>query len=197
MSRARRMGCRRARRELPGAVYDLSSGRGIEPLPGFARLGRRRDEEGFFAPLLGFEGARLKHIFDQEEVEASRTRPIIGSPGFRMEYPAYTYMANRDVLELDSMDRRVEFAKASCPFEAYRAIERIHNRSRDKHFRIAPIGTKPHALGAVLYAILNQPAVEIVYDHPVHSKGRTSGSRGVYVYDVSAFTNGVAAGRSQ
>lgn len=173
--------------DLPGAVYDLSTSRGIEPLPGFARLARRRDDDGYFAPLLGFEGARLGHIFDQEEVEVSRTSPIIGSPGFRVEYPTYSYLANRDSLSLDRMDQRVEFARASCPFEAYRAVERVHARSGGRHLRVAPIGTKPHALGGILYAIRHEPLVELIYDHPVRSKGRTRGSRGVYVYEVSDF----------
>lgn len=57
--------------DLPGNVYDLSGGRGIEPLPGFAQISRRRNDEGHFAPLLGFEGARLSHIYDQEEVVKS------------------------------------------------------------------------------------------------------------------------------
>lgn len=178
--------------DVPGAVYDLSTTRGIEPLPGFARLSRRSDELGHFAPLLGFEGARLGHIFDQEEVEVSRTSPIIGLPGFRIEYPTYTYLANRDVLTLDRMERRVEFARASCPFEAYRAIERIHSRSGGGHLRVAPIGTKPHGLGAVLYAIRHPSTVELIYDHPVRAKGRTWGSRGIYVFEVSDFMRSLA-----
>lgn len=173
--------------DLPGAVYDLSTTRGIEPLPGFARISRRREDRGDFAPLLGFEGARLGHIFDQEDVEVARTSPIVGSPGFRMEYPGYTFVANRDTLALDRMDQRVEFARASCPFEAYRALERVHDRVRNRHLRIAPIGTKPHALGAVLYAINHADTAELVYDHPKRSQGRTRGTRGVYVYEVSDF----------
>jgi hypothetical protein len=176
--------------ELPG-VYDLSTTRGIEPLPGFAHLSRRSDDEGHFAPLLGFEGARLGHVLDQEEVEVSRTDPIVGSPGFRPEYPTYTYLENRDFLESGRMYSRVELARASCPFEAYEALSRIHQRYGKKHLRVAPIGTKPHALGAVLFAIANPALVELIYDHPVRSKGRTRGSRGVYVYEVSGFVNWV------
>lgn len=179
--------------DVPGAVYDLSTTRGIEPLPGFARLSRRSDEQGYFAPLLGFEGARLGHIFDQEEVDVVRTSPVIGMPGFRIEYPTYTYLANRDVLSLDRMERRVEFARASCPFEAYRAIERIHAHANGKHLRIAPIGTKPHALGAVLYAIRHASTVELIYDHPVRAKGRTRGSRGIYLFEVSDFLESLVA----
>lgn len=181
--------------DLPGAIYDLSTARGIEPLPGFARLARRSDDEGYFAPLLGFEGARLSHIFDQEEVEISRTSPVIGSPGFRIEYPAYAYLANRDTLSLDRMDQRVEFARAGCPFEAYRAIERIHSRTGGAYLRVAPIGTKPHALGAILYAIRHKELIELIYDNPVRSTGRTRGARGVYVYEVSDFLASLDADR--
>lgn len=173
--------------ELPGFVYDLSGGRGIEPLPGFAQVARRTNDEGHFAPLLGFEGARLSHIIDQEEVDVARAYPIIGSPGFRIEYPSTTYVANQHVLALERMDQRVEFASASCPFEAYRALEKVRSRIGDRHLRVAPIGTKPHALGAVLYAIENRDKTEIVYDHPERSRGRTRGTRGVYIYEVGAF----------
>lgn len=173
--------------DVPGMVYDLSRSRGIDPLPGFARVSRRSMDEGHFAPLLGFEGARLSHIFDQEDVEVPNSYPIIGSPGFRIEYPTITYLANRDTLGIDRMDQRVELAQASCPFEAFRAIGRIHERIGEKYLRIAPIGTKPHALGAILYAIRNVSRTEIVYDHPVRSKGRTHGTRGVYVFEVSSF----------
>jgi hypothetical protein len=178
--------------DLPGTVYDLSITRGIEPLPGFARLARRKDDSGDFAPLLGFEGARLGHMFDQEEVEERATAPIVGSPGFRPEYPTYTYLANRDVLEKGRMHSPVEYARASCPFEAYDALVRIHTRIGKRHLRVAPIGTKPHALGAVLFAIDHPSSVELIYDHPVRSKGRTRGSRGVYVYEVSGFVKWLA-----
>lgn len=173
--------------DLPGSIYDLSTSRGIEPLPGFARLTRRPGDAGHFAPLLGFEGARLGHILDQEEVDVARTSPVVGSPGFRLEYPTLTYLANRDYLEQGRMDQRIDFARASCPFEAFRSLERIHSETGDSYLRVAPIGTKPHALGAVLYAIRHSSNVEILYDHPIRSRGRTRGSRGVYLYEVSGF----------
>ena len=179
--------------DLPGHVYDLSGGRGIDPLPGFARIARRANDEGYFAPLLGFEGARLSHIIDQEDVETAHSFPIVGSPGFRVEYPATTFVANRNVLPLGHMDQRVELAQASCPFEAFRALQRIRQRIGNHHLRIAPIGTKPHALGAILYAIENPQSTEIVYDHPERSRGRTRGTRGVYVYEVSSFLSDLRA----
>ncbi|MEV4737577.1 hypothetical protein MRBLWO14_002471 [Microbacterium sp. LWO14-1.2] len=171
----------------PGSLYDLSSNRGIEPLPGFARIGRRADDRGTFAPLLGFEGARLQHIFDQEEVDSRVTSPVVGIPAFRLEYSMQSYIANKETLDRDRMEDRVEFAAAHCPFEAYQALERIHHSAGSRYLRVAPIGTKPHALGAVLYAIDHMDAVELIYDHPVRTANRTVGSRSMYVYDVSGF----------
>jgi hypothetical protein len=173
--------------DQPGAIYDLSSTHGIEPLPGFARLARRVNDHGAFAPLLGFEGARLMHIFDQEEVDARLTSPVVGAPGFRLEYSTHSYIANRDTLDQERMEDRVELAAASCPFEAYDALDRIHERTGRQYLRVAPIGTKPHALGAVLYAIDHPEDVELVYVHPVRTDNRTEGTGSIYVYDVTSF----------
>lgn len=176
--------------DLPGFVYDLSETRGIEPLPGFARLGRRANQ-ALFVPLLGFEGARLEYLLDQEDIELQSTYPIMGSPGFRIEYPMYTLLANKAVLSQDYMHSRLELALASSPFDAYEALSRVHSRFGGS-LRVAPIGTKPHALGAVLYALANQEAVELIYDHPKRSRGRTSGVGAIYSYDVSAFLRSVS-----
>lgn len=178
----------RATEPLPGAIHDLSERiRGIEPLPGFARVAQRQDDRGYFAPLLGFEGARLAYVFDRQEVDVRRTYPVVGLPGFRIEYPTYTYLGNREQLEADQLHTRVEMARANCPFEAFQALRRIHVRAGGSYLRIAPIGTKPHALGAVLYAIANDDAVELVYDHPVRTISRTTGVRLVNVFEVSEF----------
>ncbi|MDT0234957.1 hypothetical protein [Curtobacterium sp. BRB10] len=171
--------------ELPGNVYDLSTTKGIAPLPGFARLSRR-GARGHFVPLLGFEGARLEHILDQEDVDIPQTTPVIGSPGFRIEYPMYTYLANHSMLSLDHMERRVELARASCPFEAFEALERIHAQLGG-NLRVAPIGTKPHSLGAILYALKNPTTTELIYDNPKRSKGRTTGAGSFYAYEISNY----------
>lgn len=179
--------------DLPGFVYDLSDTRGIEPLPGFARLGRRANQ-ALFVPLLGFEGARLEFLLDQEDIELQATFPVMGSPGFRIEYPMYTLLANKALLSQDYMHDRLELALASSPFDAYETLSRLHARFGGS-LRVAPIGTKPHALGAVLYALDHQDAVELIYDHPKRSRGRTSGVGAIYYYDVSAFLRSMGAKR--
>jgi hypothetical protein len=40
------------------------------------------------------------------------------------------------------------------------------------YLKMAPIGTRPHALAAFMYAIANSENAEIIYDHPIPSKDR-------------------------
>ncbi len=55
--------------------------------------------------------------------------------------------------------------------------------------KIALFGTKPHALGAVLYAIFNEDRVQLLYDFPKRKPGRTAGIGRIYVYHVSFFVS--------
>ena len=47
------------------------------------------------------------------------------------------------------------------------------------------IGTKPHAVGAVLFYLDSPSDVELVYDHPVRKADRTMGTSRVCVYNIS------------
>ena len=79
-----------------GTIFDLSDSiLGIRPLPGFASLMDVADEDALFVPLLGFEGTRFAHIMDSVQPGRDRVFPVIGVPGFRPEYPFYTYWGNR------------------------------------------------------------------------------------------------------
>ena len=59
--------------------------------------------------------------------------------------------------------------------------------------KIAMVGTKPHALGAVLFALTNPARAELIYDHPIRKPGRTGGSDRLLVYHVGAIASGIAA----
>lgn len=171
-------------------IYDLSSKfDGMRAIPGFARIEPAdvTEVESLFVPMLGFEGSRLEYVLDQTEANVEATYPIVGVPGFRPDYAFYSLQGNRRALERDFMHRRVRLAKANCPFEAFRLLESIHDSHQSARLRIAPIGTKPHALGAILYALAKPRQVEIVYDNPVRRRGRSAGQARVLVYGLSAF----------
>lgn len=177
-----------------GEIFDLSEKiTGIAPIPGFIRLGEPSDEEKVcFVPLLGFEGTRLAYLIEMVQPPGGKIMPIIGVPGFRAEYPFYTYHGNQQPLLRTQAWRNVQYAVANCPFSAFYSLEKIASKNAGNLLKIAPIGTKPHALGGVLYAIINQNFTELVYDHPIRKPKRTAGKSRLLVYHISAFTNQVS-----
>lgn len=178
---------RRSMTPTEGELFALTERiNGLAPLPGFASLGASGND-AVFIPLLGFEGTRMAYLQDKVQAPADLTIPIVGVPGFRPEYPFHSYLGNRPALESTRTWHNVHFARANCPFSLYYVLEDIGRRFPEGALRIAPIGTKPHALGAVLFALLSARPVELLYDHPVRKDRRTMGSARVCVYHVSSF----------
>ncbi len=170
-----------------GEIFDLSvRTRGIAPLPGFAVLRQFDASRTWLLPLLGFEGTRFGHILEKVQPDGKRVVPIIGVPGFRSEYPFHAYLGNKVPLLESRAWKAVRYSTANCPFELLYLLEEFADEHPDDFLAIAPIGTKPHGLGAVLFAIKHPERAEIIYDHPIRKPGRTAGTDRVLVYDVSA-----------
>ena len=94
----------------PGEFFDLSERiRGFSPIPTFARLTARRAEESLLVPLLGFEGIRFRHLIEKIEPSERDVAPVIGVPGFEIEYPFYSFEGNASVLSLTKSWQRVSF----------------------------------------------------------------------------------------
>ena len=175
----------------PGEFFDLSERiRGFSPIPTFARLTNRRAEDTMLIPLLGFEGIRFRHLIETIEPSERDIAPIIGVPGFELEYPFHAFEGNATVLSMTRSWQRVSFVDAACPFALYSHLTAVQNRASDKQLQIATIGTKPHALGAMMYAMKHQH-VELLYDHPIRRQGRTTGATKCHLYHVSTFMDQV------
>jgi hypothetical protein len=172
----------------PGKIFDLSERiSGIAPVPFFANFRRPGRDQVALVPILGFEGARLEYVLQEAELPSEQVFPILGSPGFRLEYPTFALIGNADALIRDQLSQRLTLAKASCPFDLFMAVDRISHSSRAPHVRIAPLGTKPHALGAVLYATAARHRVELLYDFAIPKPGMAEGSSTAWIYHVSEF----------
>jgi hypothetical protein len=171
-----------------GMIYDLSERiEGIRPIPLFARLIDRRQHESCFVPLLGFEGARLLHMLNEVDPAKDKVFPIIGVPGFIPHYPLDAFVSNALGLEQDKAIRNARLAKSNCPFSLFYELERIAQRVPSDLMRVGLIGTKPHALGAILFSIANEDQTEIVYDHAKRKTGRSTGVAKCLVYSVTDF----------
>jgi len=171
-----------------GEIFDLSERiEGIAPIPLFATLNQFDSEQVCFVPLLGFEGTRLAYMIEQVEPPGGRIVPIIGVPGFQLEYPFHTYMGNQRILEETQSWKNVRYARANCPFSVFYVLEDILQEHPYDQIKIAPIGTKPHALGAVLLCITNSRSLELVYDHPKRKLKRTAGALRLLIYSISDF----------
>ena len=167
-------------------IFDLSEKiEGISPLPGFASFPEVFGRESLFVPLLGFEGTRFAHMLEHVQPEREFILPIIGVPGFRPEYPFYSYVGNRTQLQDTRSWENVRFVPANCPFSLYHLLTRISSQHRGRPMTIAMIGTKPHAVGAVLFYLDHPRCTELVYDHPVRKLNRTLGTSRVCIYNLS------------
>lgn len=166
-------------------IFDLSEDRlSVRPLPGFARL-RRDSKQAIFAPLLGFEGTRLLFLINELEPAGQLIFPVVGVPGFRPEYPFVAYWANSTALRQSQSWKRAVFAPAICPFSTLNAIQALKTKRPSEPLALAPIGTKPQALAAVIAALQHPDSIELVYDHPVRKPKRTSGTSKLHVFELT------------
>jgi hypothetical protein len=171
-----------------GQIFDLSlSIQGIAPIPGFASLADEFENRECFIPLLGFEGNRLAHMVEHVQPERGKMIPVIGVPGFRAEYVFHAFHGNRVALSETQSWKQVRFAPANSPFALCYLLETVADEHPSDLLKIAPIGTKPHALGAFLFAIRARRQVEFIYDFPIRRPKRTSGVSRVFAYDVTKF----------
>lgn len=157
---------------------------GINPLPGFVTLVHSRTEP-LFVVLLGFEGGRFNYLLSNKQPSYEKIHPVVGVPGYRIDYPYETYWGNRYSLEMTKAWEHVTYAEANSIVDSYLTLGRISFRNRNPNMIVAPIGTKPHAIGAILYAIKNPTKVELLYDNPKRSVHRTDGIGKILVCDIS------------
>lgn len=173
-------------------IFDLSERiNGVSPIPQFAKISDFDERSTRVIAMLGFEGARFKYLLNEIQPESSDIFPIIGAPGFRIEYPFLALQCNGAAIEKWDIQGNIRYAASNSPFSAFYEIESIVNSGGDSHNKIGLVGTKPHALGAVLTALLSSSSVELVYDQVVKKAGRTTGVGTSHLYHVGRFVNDV------
>ena len=158
-----------------GVYNDLSEKiEGIEPLPGFVNI-IPDDVDMKFVALLGFEGGRFTHLIENIQPPTDNIIPVIGVPGYRLEYPFVAFWGNRRPLKATESWTNIKYAAANSLVDVYLLLLKILTDNPKSKIKLAPIGTKPHAIGAILFAIKYPKEVELVYDNPKRESVRTEG----------------------
>ena len=174
-----------------GEYCDLAEKiRGIYPVASLGQIGSFYDES-ILVPMLGFEGGRFSHIVANTDFPTKGIYPIIGVSGYRPEYPFVTYCGNRQPLLDEDAWSHVEFAMAGSVVDAFRKLCEIKDSyaASNTCIKIAPIGTKPHAIAALTFACCFPKITEIIYDNPIRKQVRTKGVGTISVTCISDLVN--------
>ncbi len=132
----------------------------ILEIPGFPGY-EARDERRLLIILLGFDGDLSKEI--NEDISPSETMVVNGFPSYCPKFKDISLVANEKLTS--DRDVKIKFSRANNPFEVFNLLESIKKQNENTFINIAPLGTKPMALGTCLFA-LNYPDVRVVYPFP-------------------------------
>lgn len=178
--------------------FNLSSKlKDFPPVPGFTIYTRPYDEdedEGEdekdnteLIAFLGFERARLGQIFNADDGGTySKFTPIIPLPGFRPGWENRTLNSHLKFFSSSYNFDKLLYVSANNPFQAYNILEE-YSKTRKK-FRVAPIGTKPNAIGCAIFLlnndINNNIESGVLFDFPVKIHKRSSGIGKIHIYNL-------------
>ncbi len=132
----------------------------ILEIPGFSGQ-EKRGERRLLILILGFDGDLAKEI--SEDITPSEIVLINRFHGYIPKYKDMSLIANEKFR--GNRDNKLMYTSADHPFEIYNLLTKIAKQYEGYFINIAPLGTKPMALGACLYALSNNN-IRVVYPFP-------------------------------
>ncbi|MGB2867392.1 MAG: hypothetical protein WBD36_02985 [Bacteroidota bacterium] len=149
-------------------------------MPGYAGA-ESRGQKRTLVLLLGFDGDISREI--GEDVSPNEMIAVNGFPGYMPKFKDISLILNEKLIGMEGV--HLKYGPANNPFEIYNLLSKIHDDTADTFLNIAPIGTKPMALGACLFA-LHHPATRVVYPFPrSYEKVTTEYCWNTWFYTVS------------
>jgi len=171
--------------EFPNGLYSkfrtCTGPLSIIEMPGYAGFEERGSKRKLIV-LLGFDGDVTKEIY--EDVAALDTELVNGFPSYIPKFKDISLIMNEKIV--CNNNSHVKYAKANNPFDIYNLLLKIKNNSNNSFINIAPLGTKPMALGACLFS-LHYPEVRIIYPLPEKYENKYSQSSWIswmYTFDL-------------
>lgn len=140
----------------------------VMEIPGYPGLDTRTNEKVLIV-LLGFESELSSFISD--EVAPDEIIVVNGFPSYSPLFKDISLINNERLLR--NSGAIIKYVRANNPFETFNLLESLKKERPDAFFNIVPLGTKPMALGACLYAI-SDSSVRIVYPLPEKYANKTT-----------------------
>lgn len=161
--------------EIKGCNYSV---------PGFSKINRNKDEL-LVAPF-GFERQRLISIYENVEPRGGLI-PILGFPSFVPGWDLTALYMNYKVISDADSEQKIKFCEASSPFGIFSLLKTLYdNYSAKYRILLAPLGTRPHALGAAIFATKFREC-HLIYDFPIEKKFRSESILKSSIYHLSNF----------
>jgi hypothetical protein len=168
-------------------LFDYSAFSGeidIKAVPGFEGETSQIDEiKRVVFYLMGFEMTYLNKLIPQD-VNPNKIAPINGFPSYFPKYKDISLINN----DTNFYERDVEifFSEANNPFETYNTMIMLKDKYKGFKIDIIPVGTKPMALGACLFALKNENnSCRIIFPFPTEYKlNQSAGCGKLWEYRV-------------
>lgn len=157
--------------------------RGLRPVPGYAGE-LRDDEQGRLVACLGFEADRLDRILQDDDGNFIKHITLIcGVPPYRTAWEVHALLAHERIIS-QHRSCELEFAGANNPKATYERLKAAAAAvDRNQRLIIAPLGSKPSAIGVALFACCREN-IRLKYDFPVRIQGKTEGIGAIHYYSV-------------
>lgn len=164
-------------------LFDYSSYNGeieMKAIPGFEGESSRSIENKRIAIwFMGFETRFINSLITQE-VNPDQIIPVNGFPSYFPKYKDISLInSNTNFFE---QDIEIVFTEANNPFKTFNTLELLREKYSDYSLDVIPVGSKPMALGACLFALKDRfplPNCRIIFPFPTEYKSNLNTGCGV------------------
>ncbi len=134
----------------------------VMEVPGFPGLTTAR-KDNILVFTLGFDGDLS--VFISEEVTPNSVIIVNGFPAYSPKFKDISLMNNERLLNSSGAKENISYCQANNPYDLFNFLSAIRKKHPDAFFNIAPLGPKPMALGACMFALADS-SVRVVYPMP-------------------------------
>jgi hypothetical protein len=134
----------------------------VMEVPGFPGSTTGKDKT-ILIVTLGFDGDLS--VFISEEVTPDSVVIVNGFPSYSPKFKDISLINNERLLHSANTKQSITYCRASNPYELFNSLIKLRKDNPSAFFNIAPLGPKPMAIGACMFALADK-SVRVVYPMP-------------------------------